>query len=300
MAVYHAGLYRRRPHLTAWRDHATPPVARRPTPASKTEIVVVGDNLTTVIALAAAVEGAGSGVTALHRSDVMAAAARALARQPAALLLIWPPERDVSEVAGLVAEAENTVIAIVRVRPGRPLRADVTYTIPGRTSHQTDLKTFLRLQTARRPSPLSEFSRDTPRVTTPTPGQPAPDILLVEDDAAIAEVLERALAARGWDVALAPTGGEAVASIERSRPGLLLLDINLPDITGWEVLRRVGEGGRADMPVVVYSASPLSPARVEEFRPAGVLMKPFPVAALIRLVRELTGSPETKEVIADA
>ncbi len=112
------------------------------------------------------------------------------------------------------------------------------------------------------------------------------DILLVEDEQAILNVLQRALSARGYTVHTACGGREALAKMTEVLPGLLLLDINLPDLTGWEVLRRLSPTDRQRIPVIVLSAAPLSQARVEEFQPSGVLLKPFPIDALLRLVGE--------------
>jgi DNA-binding response OmpR family regulator len=119
--------------------------------------------------------------------------------------------------------------------------------------------------------------------------------LLVDDEQPILSVLAQSLLARGYAVRTVATGEDAVLALTESVPDLMLLDINLPDITGWEVLRRMASADRERVPVIVFSASPLSPRRVDEFRPAGVLLKPFPIEALLRLVEEFTRSPALKE-----
>ena len=112
-------------------------------------------------------------------------------------------------------------------------------------------------------------------------------VLLVEDEAALADVIARNLRARGHSVTLAPTAGAALLHLAAERPDVLLLDVNLPDMTGWEILRRLSEDDRRNLPVVVISAAPISPKRIEEFRPAHCLMKPFPIDALLRTLSEL-------------
>lgn len=119
----------------------------------------------------------------------------------------------------------------------------------------------------------------------------SPEVLLVDDEQPILSVLAQSLLARGYTVRTAATGEDAVLALTEGTPDLMLLDINLPDITGWEVLRRMAPLDRERVPVIVFSASPLSPRRVEEFRPAGVLLKPFPIDALLRLVEEFTQRP---------
>lgn len=119
-------------------------------------------------------------------------------------------------------------------------------------------------------------------------------VLLVEDEAPIARTLSRAIGVRGYDVATCEGGLHAVAAIVADPPDILLLDVSLPDITGWEVLRRLTPAERARFGLIVYSASPLAPDRVAEFRPDGVLVKPFPIDALVRLIAEIAQSQEEK------
>lgn len=122
------------------------------------------------------------------------------------------------------------------------------------------------------------------------PGNTGPLVLLVEDEVPIADVLARSLRIRGFRVTVAPTGRDALRELTEEVPGVMLLDISLPDITGWEVLRRLTPGDRERVPVVVFSASTLAPSRVEEFKPAGVLQKPFPIDALVRLIGDAMGT----------
>ncbi len=123
-----------------------------------------------------------------------------------------------------------------------------------------------------------------------TPEGPLPLVLLVEDEAPIADVLARSLSARGFRVTVVASGKEALLALTQEVPHVMVLDISLPDITGWEVLRRMSPADRERVPVVVFSASMLAPSRVREFRPVGVLQKPFPIDALVRLIGDAIGS----------
>ncbi len=118
-------------------------------------------------------------------------------------------------------------------------------------------------------------------------------VLLVDDEEPIVEVLTRTLRARGIGVRVATTGADTIIALTEEVPDVLLLDVNLPDLTGWEVLRRLAPVDRERVPVIVFSASPLAPSRVAEFRPAGVLQKPFPVGALLRLIDEVLKQPDS-------
>ena len=115
-------------------------------------------------------------------------------------------------------------------------------------------------------------------------------ILVVEDEPRLRRTIARSLAAHGHSVDQAATCREAVTAATGRNYDLMLLDVNLPDATGWDVLRELRSRGRS-IPAVVVSAVPPSAARVREFRPFGVLHKPFPIDALLRLVRQAEGSP---------
>lgn len=121
-------------------------------------------------------------------------------------------------------------------------------------------------------------------------------ILLVEDDEVLRSVIERNLEIRAHDVYLAEDARSALALLHGAPFDLIILDINLPDQTGWEVLRialREGwlhlqkvDGDGLHLPVVVLSAVRVSPSRLSEFHPLAYLPKPFPMQALLRLAAE--------------
>lgn len=118
-------------------------------------------------------------------------------------------------------------------------------------------------------------------------GVPGMAILLVDDEPRLRQTIARSLTAHGHRVDQAGTYREAVDAAVRGAYDLLLLDVNLPDATGWDVLRDLRARGR-EVPAVVVSAVPPSAARVKEFAPFGVLHKPFPMDALLRLVRAVS------------
>ena len=78
------------------------------------------------------------------------------------------------------------------------------------------------------------------------------DVLLVEDDDTIAEPLVRGLEKQGFAVRRAADGASALASVAQRRPDIVLLDLGLPDIDGYEVCRRI----RVDstLPIIVVTA----------------------------------------------
>jgi DNA-binding response OmpR family regulator len=110
--------------------------------------------------------------------------------------------------------------------------------------------------------------------------------LIVEDETTLADILARNLRARGFDVKAVETAEAAILSMAEEWPDGVVLDINLPDDTGWEVLRKLGPESRSRLHVVVISAAPISQKRVAEFRPAHSFVKPFPIEALVRALED--------------
>lgn len=108
-------------------------------------------------------------------------------------------------------------------------------------------------------------------------------ILLVDDEQRLRSAIARSLSARGHTVSEAGDAKSALALAESQPVDLLILDINLPDATGWDVLRALKER-KATVRTVVFSAAPPSRTRIAEFAPFGVLHKPFPIGALLSLV----------------
>jgi len=124
---------------------------------------------------------------------------------------------------------------------------------------------------------------------------PGARILLVEDDEVLCKLILRNLEARGYDMHVAADAHTALAQLRANPFDLILLDICLPDETGWEVLRvaqkqgwlsPLNNGNAGQLPVVVLSAVRVSPRRLAEFRPVAYLPKPFPLDSLLRLAAE--------------
>jgi len=111
-------------------------------------------------------------------------------------------------------------------------------------------------------------------------------ILLVDDERRLRQTIARSLSARGYHVDDVETCRDAIEAASTGRYDLMLLDVNLPDATGWDALRELASRVHA-VPTVMLSAVPPSARRVREFRPLGVLHKPFPIDALLRFVRKV-------------
>lgn len=117
---------------------------------------------------------------------------------------------------------------------------------------------------------------------------PEASILLVEDDESLRRVVARHLRSQGFTVDEATSAEQAVDALRSGlRPGLVLLDLNLPGDTGWDLLRRPDLSHAGSPPVVITSATTVSPRRLAEFHVAGYLPKPFPLETLVATVERL-------------
>jgi two-component system chemotaxis response regulator CheY len=114
-------------------------------------------------------------------------------------------------------------------------------------------------------------------------------VLVVEDDDAIALVLEDLLAGEGFDVQRAPDGAVALSMLELFRPNVILLDLMMPVMDGWtfRVRQRSLEETLAAIPVVVLSGARGAVAAGAELEAAAVVIKPFALDTLIEAVRGL-------------
>ena len=82
-----------------------------------------------------------------------------------------------------------------------------------------------------------------------------PTLLIVEDNELNRDMLSRRLTRRGYEVRIATDGAEAVAAAEREVPDLILMDMSLPVLDGWEATRRIKGGSRTGgIPIIALTA----------------------------------------------
>lgn len=115
-------------------------------------------------------------------------------------------------------------------------------------------------------------------------------MLYIEDNRANVRLLERLLAHRpGVRLLTAATGTEGFACAVRESPGLILLDLHLPDLQGDEILERLARDSRTrDIPVIVLSADATRDhaERVLKMGARGYLTKPLLLSALLAAIDE--------------
>jgi DNA-binding response OmpR family regulator len=119
-------------------------------------------------------------------------------------------------------------------------------------------------------------------------------VLLVDDDASFVDLVGRQLEARGYRVVTAGSVEACRQLLDRGlRPALLLLDINLPDESGWSLLREDRLKTAGSPPVVILSGTQVRPQQLREFGVAGYLPKPVPMALLTTCVGRFVRTPDT-------
>lgn len=113
-------------------------------------------------------------------------------------------------------------------------------------------------------------------------------ILVVDDDWFLADLVATTLRSQGWTVHLAGSRAEALAVAAECAPDLLLLDIVLPDGTGWMLLRELRHGPLpVEVPVVVVSSMPVTRSELRRHGAHGFVPKPLSMSHLLNTVRAL-------------
>jgi CheY-like chemotaxis protein len=117
-------------------------------------------------------------------------------------------------------------------------------------------------------------------------------IMLVEDDQPILELMEILLARIGYEPLIVPDVLEALEMVKKDPPALILLDVMMEPIDGWEFLKKIREGyGMKDLPVILFTASPSVEERLKTMhdKRLGVLEKPVSIADLRKGIGKFLG-----------
>ncbi|MCB1398139.1 MAG: response regulator [Rhodobacter sp.] len=117
-------------------------------------------------------------------------------------------------------------------------------------------------------------------------------VLVIEDEPNISEAIRFILRRDGWAVTVLDSGERAMATIQQARPDLVILDVMLPGVSGFDVLRAIrADGVVRDLPVIMLTAKGQAAAR-DLARDSGAslfMAKPFANAELLAAVRQLAG-----------
>jgi len=121
-------------------------------------------------------------------------------------------------------------------------------------------------------------------------------ILVVDDEPNIVDVISMALRYQGFDIATAETGQDALGQVKAFRPHLMLLDVMLPDMEGFEVAERLG-AQRAGVPIIFLTARDSTEDKIRGLTTGGddYVTKPFSLEELVARIRTVlrrTGAAE--------
>jgi len=114
-------------------------------------------------------------------------------------------------------------------------------------------------------------------------------VLIVDDDPGIRGFISMALRAEGYTIAIATNGSEGLDQVAVRRPDVVLLDLSMPVMNGWQFQHELKMRGH-DIPIVFMTAGYSARAEAERHGAAGYLAKPFEVEDLLAIVSRYAGA----------
>ncbi|HXH93492.1 MAG TPA: response regulator [Thermoanaerobaculia bacterium] len=113
-----------------------------------------------------------------------------------------------------------------------------------------------------------------------------PIILVVDDDQPILLLMRSLLKEFGFEAVTAENGNQALAAARERRPAVVLVDKNMPGMTGAETIQSLrDEPGLERLPILILSGEPVSRSELAGLRADGAVLKPFDVTALVEQIR---------------
>ena len=117
-----------------------------------------------------------------------------------------------------------------------------------------------------------------------------PVILVVDDDLPILTLMRNVLREFGFEARVANSGAAALEAVRETMPDLVLLDKNMPGMSGTDVIQALRrEGGMAQVPVVILSGEAVDPEEIARLGAVDAVMKPFDVMDLVERIRAQVG-----------
>jgi excisionase family DNA binding protein len=119
-----------------------------------------------------------------------------------------------------------------------------------------------------------------------------PTVLIVDDDPGTRAVVRASLELEGFEVVEAESGTTGLAAVDEESPDLILLDVMMPQMDGWEMLRRIQEVHGGAIPVVMFSGKvdESSAGEAAERGASAFIGKPFDPQQLVDRARQLLGA----------
>lgn len=116
-----------------------------------------------------------------------------------------------------------------------------------------------------------------------------PLILVVDDDVPMLVLMRTLLREFGFEATTASSGQQALEEVRRQRPSLILLDKNMPGMSGPDVMQALRAEGIDRTPVLILSGEPVEPHELAQFGANGAILKPFDVPKLVETIRSHVG-----------
>jgi CheY-like chemotaxis protein len=117
-------------------------------------------------------------------------------------------------------------------------------------------------------------------------------VLVVDDDPSVVALATAVLELNGYAITTARSGEEALALLARQPSDVVVLDVEMPGISGWQTLSQIRENPALDVVgVVIHSGSALTPPTRQHARPDGLIAKPSSPRALLAAVESARRPP---------
>ena len=110
-------------------------------------------------------------------------------------------------------------------------------------------------------------------------------VLVVDDDESIRQIVRMCLGDEGYEVFEAANGLDALALLPDCRPDLILLDLRMPVMDGWEFARQYRLGPGPHVPIIAFIAALNAELEAADLEAANILAKPFDIEDLLAMVR---------------
>ena len=117
-----------------------------------------------------------------------------------------------------------------------------------------------------------------------------PVILVVDDDAPIIALMRSILREFGYEARTATSGADAIEAARAETPDLVLLDKNMPGMSGGEVIRTLrSDVGLENVPILLLTGDPVEPREIAELGANGTVQKPFDLQVLMEQIHRYVG-----------
>ncbi|CAO4171597.1 histidine kinase [Methylorubrum populi] len=206
------------------------------------------------------------------------------------------PEAD---LARIFEPFERGSMPAARAAPGTGLGLTIAHllaqvmggeiTVESRVGEGTCFRVRLMLAAVNRPAPAA---MPVPAaVTRPAFPEPGRTVLVADDDQAHRALMREILEPLGFAVAEAPDGPACLALAKEREPALILLDIAMPGMSGWEVARRLREAGcPARIAMMSANVHEISPTRGADAPHDDIIAKPFDMQDFLERITKLLGT----------